>query len=308
MHFCNDMNWNDIRYFLSLRDQGSLNRAAEHLGVNQSTVFRRIRELEKDLGATLFDRRHSGEYRLTPHGELLLDQARAMESASTNITQQIQGKDEELSGLIRVTAPEDVAVLSLSRHLVEFKQLYPGISIELLTSSRYFSLHRGEADIAIRASGAPTEDNVIPRKLADVSASLFASPDYLEKTGHPKNEDELSRHNLIGWAGELDGGNPAFFVSDNKPISSNSLLVQKALAEQGMGIALLPDFLGMTSAHLIQVLPQLKQSISTLWLLYHSELRHTARIQAFVNFIQSALRNDLSPSGFEDNQKSVLPS
>ncbi len=300
MQYCNAMNWNDIRYFLSLRDQGSLSRAAEQLGVNQSTVFRRIRELEKDLGATLFDRRHSGEYRLTQHGELLLDQARTMESASTNITRQIQGKDEELSGLIRVTAPEDVAVLSLSHHLVEFRKLYPGISIELLTSSRYFSLHRGEADIAIRASGAPTEDNVIPRKMADVSASLFASPAYLEKTGNPQHEEELSRHQLIGWGGELDGGNPPFFVSENKPVSSNSLLVQKTLAEQGMGIALLPEFLGLSSPHLVPVLPELKQSVATLWLLYHAELRHTARIQAFVSYIQDALRKDLSPAGYRE--------
>ena len=295
------MNWNDIRYFLSLKDAGSLNRAAEQLGVNQSTVFRRIRELEKDLGATLFDRRHSGEYRLTAHGELLLDQARSMETASTQIMRQIQGKDEELSGVIRVTAPEDIAVLSLSEHLVEFKRLYPRISIELLTSSRYFSLQRGEADIAIRASGAPTEDNVIPRKLADISAGLFASQDYLESNGYPKHENDLSRHHLIGWAGELTGGEPTFFSAAKRSVSSNSLLVQKTLAEQGMGISLLPEFLGISSQHLLRVLPPLRQSISTLWLLYHSELRHTARIQAFVNYAQDALRKDLSPDSYQND-------
>ena len=292
------MNWNDIRYFLSVLDHGSLALAAKALGVNQSTVFRRIRELEKSLGATLFDRRHAGEYRLTVHGETLVTQARSMEEASTNITRQIQGKDTELSGKIRVTAPEDVAVVSLAHHLVTFHQQYPAISVELLTASRYFSLHRGEADVAIRASGDPTEDNVIRRKLADIKAGLFASPEYLERHGHPKNTGALSQHQLINWGGDLQNSRPAFFQSKNadEPVSSNSLLVQKTLAEQGMGIALLPEFLGTGNDALQRVLPELQQSISTLWILYHSDLRHTARVQAFVSFIQHALQQELVTS------------
>ncbi len=289
------MNWNDIRYFLSLRDSGSLARAADQLGVNQSTVFRRIRELEKDLGTTLFDRRHAGEYRLTPQGEMLLEQARSMETASSNISRQLQGKDEELSGTIRVTAPEDVAVISLARHLADFRQRYPGISVDLLTSSRYFSLHRGEADVAIRASGDPTEDNVIPRKLADIHAGLYANPDYLATREAPSSTNDLDQHHLIAWGGELTSNNPEFFQSqlDPEPIRSNSLLLQRTLAEQGLGIVLLPEFLGETSTLLQRVAPGLRHPIGTLWMLYHSELRHTARIRAFVSFMHEALQQEL---------------
>lgn len=290
------MNWNDIRYFLSVLETGSLARAADQLGVNQSTVFRRIRELESSLGATLFDRRHSGEYRLTPHGEILLTQARSMETASSNIKRQIQGKDTELSGKIRVTAPEDVAVVSLAHHLAEFRKRYPGISVELLTSSRYFSLQRGEADVAIRASGDPTEDNVIPRKLADVRAGLFASALYLQHHRSPESTSELDQHQLITWGGDIRTGNPDFFHSklDPEPISSNSLLAQRALAEEGLGIALLPDFLGESSKRLTRVLPELSHPIGTIWMLYHSDLRHTARVRAFVDFMQQALQVELA--------------
>ena len=115
---------------------------------------------------------------------------------------------------------------------------------------------------------------------------------------NPGEIADLKDHHLITWGGELSSNNPAFLQSklDPEPISSNSLLSQRTLAEQGLGIALLPEFLGASSAMLQRVLPELSHPIGIIWMLYHSDLRHTARIRAFVSFMQEALQKELTLS------------
>ena len=283
-------NWDDLRFFLAISRLGSLSAAAASLAVDQSTVFRRLRALEADLDTQLFDRRQHGKYELTAAGENLLRRADEIENATFNIEREVQGQDLQLSGRIRVTTPEDIAVVLLPELLQRFQQTYPAISIELLTANRFFSLSRGEADVAIRPGDHGAEERVIPRRVCRTFLGLFASPDYLRRNGVPRHEQDLASHRLIGWAGELD--DQAFtdlFSAFDDDYGSNSLMAQRAMAENGMGIALLPGFAGALSDRLEPVLPRLKIDSGHIWILHHDDLRHAARVRAFVDFMHDGL-------------------
>jgi len=288
--------WDDLRHFLAIVHHGSLNAAAKSLGVDQSTVFRRLRSLENYLGTQVFDRRHHGRYELTAAGESLLEQASHIELATFNIERDVRGRDLELSGTIRVTTADDIALAILPRHLSEFQRLYPSISIDLLTANRYYSLGRGEADVAIRPGYSSDESRVIPRKICSSSLALFASPGYLEQAGTPRRSSDLEAHRLIGWCGDLSPDGFSNFIdrvrAADSVYNSNNLVVHRAMAEAGLGIAYLPEFFGAASDKLQPVLPEFREDSEYIWILQHDDLRHAARVRAFVDFIIEAFRQD----------------
>jgi DNA-binding transcriptional LysR family regulator len=291
-------NWDDLRHFLAVARLGSLNAAAKSLDVDPSTVFRRIRSLEQHLGTQVFDRRQHGKYELTAAGEGLMVQAGRIEEATFNIEREVLGQDLQFSGTIRVTTAEDIAVVLLPDHLLAFQQNYPAISIELLTDNRFYSLGRGEADVAIRPAESVNEERVIPRKVCRTYFGLYASPDYLKIAGTPKTREDIGGHQLIRWQGDLvDEG----FASITEGLAvrgvshgSNSLMAQRAMAETGLGIAFLPDFVGDSSTRLNRVLPDLRIDSGFIWILHHGDLRHAARVRAFVEFMYQSLRGDPS--------------
>jgi len=289
-------NWDDIRHFLAVVRHGSLGSAAQDLGVDQSTVFRRLRSLENYLGTQVFDRRKHGRYELTAAGESLAAQARRIEAATFNIEREVRGQDLELIGRVRVTTAEDVAVVLLPRHLAEFQQRYPSISIELLTANRYFSLGRGEAEVAIRPGESSDEDRVIPRRICRNNLGLYASDAYLETAGEPRSREDLAAHRVIRWRGNLAGGgfDSIFDNGDAQGAmqGSNSLMAQCAMAEAGIGIVLLPVFVGRASSRLLRILPQIQIDAGCLWLLHHHDLRRVARVRAFVDFMYQALQTN----------------
>ena len=289
-------NWDDIQHFLAIVRTGSLQAASDSLGVDKSTVFRRLRSLEDFLGTQVFDRRHRGRYELTRAGQKLVQQGQKIESAMHDIEHQVRGTDRELSGSIRVATAEDIAVTLLPPHLRNFEQQYPEITIELLTSNRYYSLARGEADVAIRPGFSTEEERVIPQRICLTRMGLYASQSYLQQYGYPENREQLKKHRLIEWRQELsrDGlfTEIARLFNTDKQFGSNSLLTISAMSLHGLGIALLPDFVGDATNGLRQVLPDWKIQEDNIWLLHHNETRHQARIRVFNEFIIDALRGD----------------
>ena len=289
-------NWDDLRHFLALARHGSLNGAARTLGVDQSTVFRRLRSLEDYLGTQVFDRRKHGRYELTAAGENLVAQARHMEEATFNIDREVRGHDLELSGRIRLTTAEDIAVELLPTHLRRFQQSYPDIAVEVITANRYFNLGRGEADIAIRPGESSSEDRIVPHRVCRTFFGLYASRDYLDAAGTPQSWEELVDHRVLRWKDDLTEDGFAGILSDygdqRLSTGSNSLMAQRAMAEHGLGIAFLPDFVGCASSELVRVMPEARIDSGFIWILYHDELRHVARIRAFVDFMIDALRAD----------------
>ena len=298
--------WDDIRYFLAVVRQGSLQNAASDLGVDQSTVFRRLRALEEYLGTRVFDRRRRGRYELTPAGEILVENANRIDDALHDVEHRVRGRDLQLSGPIRVATAEDIAISLLPRHLDAFEQKHPEITVELLTDNRYYSLARNEADIAIRPGFSTDEDRVIPLRVCRNCLGFYASDTYLSRFGVPESRADLVNHNAIEWRKDLAraefAGSLFSWFGNPGRYGCNSLISARALAVQGLGIALLPEFFGADDSRLKRVLPDLRIDAGHIWLLHHGEMRHTARVRVFKEFMFEALGSDsrIAPARLAD--------
>lgn len=196
--------WNDLRYLLAVAREGSTLAAARVLGVNQSTVHRRLVELERRIGFALVVR-HATGYRLTELGETLLPAAERVDEAVSLLQNQIRAYGDELVGIIRLTCPEPlVSRLVGSPYLDLFHENHPGLKIEFVMSDRYLDLGKGEADVALR-SGEPDDERLIGRKIADSIWAVYASKSYLQHHGRPERIDDLGHHALVGFDGMLAG-------------------------------------------------------------------------------------------------------
>jgi DNA-binding transcriptional LysR family regulator len=289
------MNWDDVRVFLAIADQGSLAGAARQLRVNHSTVFRRLNAIEDDLKVRLFERLARG-YVLTAAGEDMLESARRVEADIADIERQVVGREVQLRGSVRVTTTEALADAYLTRAVIDFCTRYPEITVELVVGYQVYDLSKREADIAIRPGLRPPE-HLIARKLARLRWALYASDAYVDRHGAPASIAQLRGHRFIafsdqvvaglsfGWARELAREGEIVFLSNN-------LLVQREVACTGMGLAALPTYVGDQSPQLRRLFGLGNDMALDLWLLTHPDLRNTARIKAFSDFIVQAVARD----------------
>src|SRR5688572_24132186 len=177
----NSFDWNDLRYFLAVARTGSTIAAAKNLGVNQSTVQRRLAVLEEAIGRKLVERLPAG-YRLTDFGEELRPHAEAVEAAVANLDRKIASADTAPTGTVRLTCSEGMAYRFIPRMLDVFHTRYPALRVDLIIADRYFDLAKGEADIALRA-GESKDSALISRKLADTPWAIYASRSYVGRHG-----------------------------------------------------------------------------------------------------------------------------
>lgn len=289
------IDWTDLRYFAAVSRSGSLAGAARALGVNHSTVFRRINSLEGTLAVKLFERTRTG-YVLTPEGEEMMATALGVEDAIATLDRRLTGKDYRLSGSVRVTAPDTIGVGFLEPHLRAFRQAYPGIQIELAISNAFFSLSKREADIAIRPTRRPPEE-LVGRRLSNIAWAVFAGSRYLEETRKPRRYEDLRKHDHVAGDDSLAHLEGSRWLREQVPESqvvfrSNSVAALCAAARAGIGLALLPCFVADPHPDLVRVLGPVDALESELWLLTHGDLRHTARIRAFMDFIAESIAGD----------------
>lgn len=286
------LEWDDLRHFLAIARHGTLSGAARALGVQQSTMGRRLDAIEQRTGAKLLHKTPGG-FILTPAGETILDSVVRIESEALAIERAITGQDVRLEGVIRVTVVEALAVEVMTPILAAFQEKYPGITLDLLTDARLFSLTKGEADVALRLS-AFTQNDVVVRKLAELAIGVYASPTYLARHDHPdfargapghrvlcETEDRLATSSWEWFAGYIREAAVA--------MRSNSYYMLAAAAEAGMGIAALPRFLGDAAALERLETPQ-PPPVRTLWLGVHRDLRQTPRIRALTDFLAVQLK------------------
>lgn len=188
--------WDDIKYFLAFARTGSMTAAANSLGVNQSTVQRRLAELEERLGRRLVAR-HRGTYRLTESGEDLRRSAERIEEAVSAFERDVAAFDKGLTGTIHVTAPGSFAELLRKTPLVDtFHSRNPDLRLELVVSDRCLDLSKSEADLAIRA-GEPRDEALVGRKISDVPWAVYASKSYIERHGAPQCAEDIDRHFVV---------------------------------------------------------------------------------------------------------------
>ena len=208
--------WNDLRHLIAVARHGSTLAASRALAINQSTVHRRLAELERRVGLTLV-RRHPTGYRLTEIGETLLPAINAVEEAVLFLERQAQSLKNDLTGIIRLTCPEPTVSRIVSTGLLEkFHAHYPNLTVEFVTSDRYLDISRGEADVALR-SGESTDPNLIGRKICDSIWAIYASKSYVQQHGKPANISDLANHALIGFDGIMQNHRVAKWLPQAVP-------------------------------------------------------------------------------------------
>jgi DNA-binding transcriptional LysR family regulator len=284
--------WDDLRYLLAIARAGSLAGAARLLGVNHSTVFRRLNALEAALGVRLFERLPEG-YVPTAEGEAIRRHAEQAEAAVHALERTVAGADYRLSGRVRLTTPAGLAIDYVAPLLPAFRAAHPGIEVELAVSDSDFDLARREADLALRATTQPPE-YLLGRKVAELAWWFMASPDYLARRGRPAGPEALAEHDFIG-ASDSFRRVRAFAWLERKfgervVARADHLLSMAAMAGAGLGMALLPSDLHRPG--LERVFEADTGSRGQLWLLTHPDLRRVARIRAFSDYLFEALRAD----------------
>jgi len=288
--------WNDLRYFLALSRAGTMAGAARTLGVNQTTVFRRLNAMEDRLGVRLFERLPNG-YLPTAAGESLLPDAERVEEVVTAAELRLAGEDLRPSGTIRLTTTEDLMVAFLQPHIAGFRRQYPEIRLEVVVGNLLFDITRREADIAIRPTARPPE-HLVGRNLGAIGWAVYGSRAYLRAHGIPAEPAQLADHAIVSADETLAGIDATRWMmrqaGDRQVVfRSDSLLVQLGAVRAGMGLAILPCFLGDAERRLQRVLqPMNPADTGGCWLLTHPQLRQVARIRAFMTYIADAVAGD----------------
>ncbi|MEO3389071.1 LysR family transcriptional regulator [Mesorhizobium sp. CAU 1741] len=285
------MNWDDVRVFLAVARAGQILGAARRLELNHATVSRRIAALERALGAKLFRRLTTGS-ELTEEGERFLAVAERIEADMIAARAEVAGESDEISGVVRIGAPDGFGVAFLAPRLGALTERYPELSIQLVPVPRSFSLSRREADIAITVE-RPTEGRLIAGKLVDYTLGLYASRAYLDTHGVPDTLADLKRHRLIGYVPDLlislslDYG-PEIMPDWQASFAVSSALGQVEAVRSGAGIGILHSFIARVHDDLV-ALPISPPIRRAYWLVYHETVRPLRRVQVVSAFIAAAV-------------------
>ncbi|VAW52453.1 Transcriptional regulator, LysR family [hydrothermal vent metagenome] len=285
------LEWNDLHFVLAVCREGTLSAAARALGVNHSTVFRRIGAIEKKLGVRLFERLTSG-YIMTKAGEAMLESGERVENEVLGLSRKLIGRDLQLRGVLRVAVPDALLTKILMPHLGVFSQRYPKIQLELIISNNYLNLTRREADIAVRATQDPPE-TVVGRRMCAMMTTIYGSTEYLARQteGAIENhtwllpDESLIQLPIIKWLGR-------HYPKATIGLRCNTLLGLHEAVAHNFGVAALPCFLGDPDTRLKRILPLTDALDSELWLLTHPDLRRTARVRALMDFLANVLEKE----------------
>jgi DNA-binding transcriptional LysR family regulator len=281
--------WSDLRHFLAVARHGSTIAAAKALNLSQSTVHRRLDELEKQIGRPIVIRQATG-YRLTEFGKELLPLATKVEDAVGSLERFLVASDETPIGSVRVTCSEPIGYrLTQSAILDAFHERYRGVRIELIMSDHFLDIAKGEADVAIRA-GIPNETTLVGRKIADVPWALYCSRHYVDRHGRVERAEDLDRHAIIEFDGGIRDHHAARWLRSVAPNAkvvarSNTVPGLMMTVRSGAGLAPLPMPLAGGEPDLVCMLGPLPGLYSPIYLLTHPDLRSTPRIAAFFDFV-----------------------
>jgi DNA-binding transcriptional LysR family regulator len=270
------IDWDDVRYFLAVARVGSVRAAAERLGVNHSTVLRRIAQLEERLGAHMFEKLPSG-YRLTDAGEEVLEFADQMEASSNQLETRVFGRDQSVRGLLRVTLAPTLATHLLMPDFADFTRLHPEIEMEILSSDEAVNLTNRQADVAIRVvyerSALPL--NLHGLKGPELFSGVYMSRDLLAawRAGAPDPIRWIVK-NIDGIPDWARGGE---VCTTEVPFRTTDAGAQIVAVRQGLGMTTLPCFVGDSDPLLVRVPGTDLSPHGTLWLLTQGETRKTKR-------------------------------
>jgi len=286
--------WNDLKAFLAVARGGSTLAASKALGVNQTTVARRIESLENDLGFKLFERGQTGS-RLTEAGQTLIADAELVERAAIRFANQAAGQMRGVSGALRLTTNELVANTMVIPGLVEFRKVHPDVQVDLVITDRSLDLENGEADLAIRTTQALAVSDLVARKICDHDMALYCSRDYAARRGAPSSPADLRDHDLIDVATELGEMPAASWMMRHSggkvPVTrSNSMSSLVHAVKAGLGIGALPCTIGDPDRDLVRCSEPIEEARVSSWIVTRRELKDIPRVRAFIDFMAPYLQ------------------
>lgn len=250
--------WNDLRYFLAVARGGSTLAAARMLGTSQSTVHRRLAELEKHIGCKLVKRSPTG-YQLTDVGQRLLEHAERAEEVISTFERHALAAGTGLTGSVRVTCSSTMADRLAKSILIEgFHARYPGLRVEFNITDKYLDLSKGHADIAIR-TGEAADENLIGRKIAEVPWAVYATRSYVEHHGRPERTHDLNHHLVVAFDGEIANYAAARWLKSVAPRAkvaarSDNWAAFLTTVKTGVGLAPLPIHHGDRDKELVRLI------------------------------------------------------
>lgn len=283
-----DQNWDDYRLFLAIAQAGTLSGAARLLGVTHSTVFRRLGGFEDRLGVRLFERLPSG-YVLTDAGEAMQQATARIDDEIAAIRRQVTGQDQRPSGTIRITTIDLLAVGVLPRHVAAFRAEWPGIEIEVVVADTVLDLTRREADVALRI-GNPAQETLVGRRVGQLAFAVYGAA-----APQARELDDPATADWIGYGsahGPLSRNLERWWPRARQVYRTNSITAAYAGAKAGIGLAALPCVIADCDPELIRAASLPEDFGLDLWLLTHEDLRQTARIRIFLDFMAAALAAD----------------
>jgi DNA-binding transcriptional LysR family regulator len=292
----NTFNWQWWQYFLTISEQGSLSKAANELGVSQPTLSRQLLAMESQLGQTLFDRSTQG-LKLTSFGQGLLEECQHMHVSALRLQRLADGQSHILSGRIRSSVNELIALYYLPNILPEFLDTYPQLSVEVEVSNRASNLDKRDADVAIRMF-PPTQLDLITRHLFDIPLGFYASHGYLDKHGCPKTPEELFQHRLLGYDRDKqfeEGARRLGWDIRNEDFMfrTDFMPMHLELAKLGGGIvgthSALCERYGLIPIDVGIELPSLP-----VFLVCHRDVQHNKRIRVLMDFLAKRLKGALN--------------
>lgn len=280
--------WDDLQIVLAVAETGSLSGAGRRLKTSHATIFRRLADMERRLGVSLFNRTRSG-YTQTAAGEDLATSAARIQAEILGAERRIAGQDLQLTGTIRVTTTDTLFSGLLAKLFAEFRQKYPEIELEVVISNQLHSLSRREADIAIRPTQNPTE-TLVGRRVHDIAQAVYGQHEQWRSIRYPIAVKDLSTQHWIGpdihmgdaalekWMTEGDRSTHCQYRLD-------SMLGMQAAVREGAGIAVLPCYIGDADKQLKRLSEPVSELTTQLWLLTHPDLRRVTRIRTFFSEI-----------------------
>jgi DNA-binding transcriptional LysR family regulator len=283
--------WDDFRLVKVIAEANGLTGAAERLGVNHSTIFRRLGQMEDGLAVKLFERHRTG-YVLTPAGEEMVALAEQMEESVATFARKLAGQAVSPAGELRVTTNDTLLVHLLTPIFSRFTKACPDLRLDVVLANQALNLSKRDADVAIRATDNPPE-TLVGRRAATIAWSIYG-----RRADFPEDSEvdpsRLYDRNWVALGDNLAGLKVARFAREHVAAEKlvykvNTVLGLAEAVENGIGIGHLPNFIADARPNLVRLSPPVPEFSAGLWLLTHPDLRQSARVRVFLDFVAAEI-------------------
>ena len=286
------MDWNKLKAFYEVAINKSISKASNKLNISQSAISRQIQDLEFDVKTSLFTRHQKG-VRLTEQGENLFETVNNINFSISKFEQKLLDKKTKPAGKLTISTTIGFGSTWLTPRIDKFTDQYPEMDVSLLMSDEEMELSNRSADVAVRVK-KPTQANLIFKKFVNFHNHIYASSDYLQINGIPRNIQDLDKHSLVCFGSGLPSpiSNIDWLLKVGKEYGKrrpkfrvNSIYGMSLAIEKGAGLASLPDYMVADKPHLVRVLPNLEGPSYQTYFVYSEAFKNDRRLEVFRDFL-----------------------